>query len=417
MGKKNRKKSEFQKQLEAGFRTQTDMKMSEEKRKEQRYNKLERIFNEFGDNKNRYLLYCPDIPFACTLVRTVYEHARLLNELGFNAQIIHEVKGFKPSYLKVEESKGITINYLQEKDKFGKLSKPDFSFFPTDSIIIPDGFWTVMTGFINTKTLHKIVLATGYGGFYTAEPGANWSTLGFTDVLCLSEQLKEDYSKLWPELKYHVTGYSIDRESFKPLNKTEIQPSIALSCRSREDAQALINIFYSKYPFLDLFQFRVLKKLDVENYTETLKRSSCLVFVDEKAGHPAPPLEALASNVPVIAVYGRGMEHLSEQEGMIWAPTNDLFILAEMIAEFCINWLENNIAPLSVDKVLDNYDVKQVKSRLLSATKDLQAHKVKLFTAIKTAVDQGKLDETMLDDLVMPLENKGAQEPAMSVVK
>lgn len=417
MGKKNRKKSEFQKQLEAGFRAQTDMKMSEEKRKELRYNKLERIFNEFGDNKNRYLLYCPDIPFACTLVRTVYEHARLLNDLGFNAQVIHEVKGFKPSYLKLEETKGVTVHYLQEKDKLGKLSKPDFSFLPTDSIIIPDGFWTVMTGFVNTKTLHKIVLATGYGGFYTAEPGANWSTLGFTDVLCLSEQLKEDYSKLWPELNYHVTGYSIDRESFKPLNKTEIQPSIALSCRNREDAQALINIFYSKYPFLDLFQFRVLKKLDVENYTETLKRSSCLVFVDEKSGHPAPPLEALASNVPTIAVYGRGMEHLAEQEGMIWTPTNDLFILAEVIAEFCINWLENNVAPINADEVLKKYDVKDLKTRLLSVTKDLQNHKVKLFTAIKTAVDSGKLDETMLDDLSMPLENKGAEETKMSVVK
>lgn len=407
MAKKVRKKSEFAQSLEVGMKKYRDMNLDPEKRKEERYAKLERIFNDFGDKKNRYLFYCPDIPFACTLLKTVYEHVHILKSLGYNAEVIHEVKGFKPSFMKEEYMKDVKINYLQERDKVGNLSKPNFNFMPTDSVVIPEGFWTVMTGFANTKTLHKIVLVTGYGGFQTAEPGANWAMLGFTDAICISEQLKQDYETLWPGLTYHFSGYSLDKEALAPIPKIEITPTIAISCRSREDAQAIINIFYSKYPFLDIFQFKVLKKLDTENYNDTIKRCAALVFVDEKAGHPAPPLEAVAAGIPTIAVYGRGMEHMAEQQGIIWLPTNDLFILVETLAEFCINWLENNIAPITDKAILDKYDKDVVRTRLLGVMTQLQVHKVKQFSAIKTAVDDGKLDETILDDLTNPLEDRG----------
>lgn len=420
MGKKVRQKSEFAKSLEVGMKKQRDMNLDPEKRKEERYAKLERIFNDFGDRKNRYLFYCPDIPMACTLLKTVYEHVHLLKSLGYNAEVIHEVKGFKPTFMKEEYMKDIKINYLQERDKNGNLSKPNFDFMPTDSIVIPDGFWTVMTGFANTKTLHKIVLVTGYGGFFTAEPGANWAMLGFTDALCVSEQLKEDYEKLWPGLTYYHTGYSIDKKVLEPIAKKDITPTIGISCRNREDAQALINIFYSKYPFLDVFQFKVLKKLNTEDYNDTIKCCACVVFVDEKAGHPAPPLEAIASGIPMIGVYGRGMEHLAEQQGIIWLPTNDLFILTETLAEFCINWLENNVAPITDKVILDKYDQSVVRTRLLGAVTQLQVHKVKQFSAIKEAVDQGKLDETILDGLVTPLEDRGPvqkTEDKLTVVK
>lgn len=398
MGKKVRPKSEFRKSLDEGFKRQADLKMTDEDRKEARYAKLDKIFEQLGDKKNRYLFYCPDIPFPCSTVKIIYEHAAYLNAMGYNAIILHEVKGYRPSWLKTEGLiKASKVIYLSERKKDGRVSKPSFDFSPTDTIIIPEGFWTVMTGFAEVKTLHKVVMAFGYGGFSTAEPGANWGSLGFTDVLCVSEGLKADYERLWPNLNYHVIGYDVDQTQFSPIPAIEVKPEIALSCRSREDAQAIINIFYSTYPMLDMFQFKVLKKLDTNEYTEALQSAAVLVFQDEKSGHPAPPLEAISCETPVISVFGRGQEHLTEQEGMIYLPSADPFVISEALAEFCINWLEGNVKPITNKALLDLYNVDVIKTKLNFVFDELQQHKVKLFTAIKQAVADGKLTDPAFD--------------------
>ncbi len=400
MSKKVRAKSDFAKSLEAGFKKQEDLKQTEEERKASRYEKLDKIFEQLGDKKNRYLFWCPDIPFPCSTVKVIYQHAAYLNAMGYNAIILHEVKGFRPTWLKqeglIKESKVI---YLSEKKKDGRISKPSFAFSPTDTIIIPEGFWTVMTGFAETKTLHKVVMVFGYGGFATAEPGANWGALGFTDVLCVSEGLREDYEKLWPNLAYHTIGYDINQEEFAPIPANEIMPEIALSCRSREDAQSIINIFYSKYPMLDMFQFKVMKKLDTNEYAASLRQSCVMVFQDEKSGHPAPPLEAISCGVPVISVFGRGQEHLAEQQGIVWVASNDPFGIVEALAEFCLNWLEHNVQPITDKAILDKYNVEVIKTKLSDAYTELQQHKIKLFSAVKQAVDEGKLEETAFDTM------------------
>jgi hypothetical protein len=416
--KKDKKKSAFQTGLSKDIKAYNDRNLPEEKRKSQRYAKLESIFTEIGDRNNRYIFYCPDIPFACSLVKSIYEHAFLLNKLGFNAQIVHEVKGYRPVWLRYDWGKDLKVHYLSEKTNKGDYTKPEFNFRPTDTIIVPDGFWSVMTGFAEVKTLHKVVMAFGYGGFATAEPGGNWASLGFTDVICMSEGIKEDYEKVWPELAYHVTGYSIDIEALSPLVKTEIEPTIALSCRSREDAQTIINLFYGRYPFLDMFQFKVLKKLDTATYHEQLKDSAVLIFSDTQAGHPAPPLEALAANVPVLCVEGRGMSHLHNQQGIMFVP-NDNFIIAEALAEYCYNWLEDNIVTIEDKSILDNYTQTVVSNNLISTFSSLQERKIALFTAIKTAVDEGKLDEAVLDNMPTDFGDdvQVVEEPKLTIIK
>lgn len=388
------KKSEFQKSLDRGEKMSYDKSLSEEKRKERRYAKLEGYFNAIGEKENRYFFYCPDIPLACALVKTIYQHVTLLNEMGYKAFVMHEVKGFKPTWLKDSTINKVPTVHLSEKSVAGKYSNPTFDFTPTDSIIIPDGFWTVMEGFVEIKQVHKIVMVHGYGGIVTTQPGYNWGFLGFTDVICTSEQLKQDYQKLWPNLNYHVVPYHINDKDFEPLEAKEVFPAIGLNCRSREDAQSLINIFKNRYPFLSMFDFRILKKLDTDAYADVLKHCCLQVVVDEKAGNNPAVLEAIATNVPSLVVYGRGYQHFIDQEGVIFLDTNDHFEISEAIAHFCLGWIENETAPIVDKAILTNYTKEKAQLAMNSTIQKLQQHKVQLFTAIKQAVDAGKLDET-----------------------
>ena len=395
MSKGKRKVSAFQQHLNQSFKTKADKALTPEERKEKRYEKLQAIFEELGNKQNRYLFYCPDIPFANSMVKVIYEYAHILQNNGYNAVVMHEVKGFKPEWLKYDWAKDIKKEYLSEKKKDGRYSSPEYNFKPTDTIIVPDGFWQTMTGLYEMKTQHKVVLCMGYGGLTSIEPGVNWGTVGFTDVICMSEQVKKDYMEIWPHLNYHVIGYPLELEKLTPIEKTEQKPTIGMMSRSREDAQQIINLFYAKFPFLDMFQFKVLKKLDTEVYNECIRQCIVTVFIDEKAGYPAPPIESLAADIPVIAVYGRGMSHISKQEGVTWLPTGDNFLLTEQLAGFCIDWLEKVPETIKDKAILESFKEEKVIEKLLPVMEKFQEHKVKLFTAVKSAVDEGKLEENI----------------------
>jgi hypothetical protein len=395
---KLKKKSIFATELSASRKAQFDKSLSLEERKARRYEKLEAIFSELANKENRYLFYCPDIPFANSMVKIIYEYAYRLKNLNYTVRILHEVKGFKPDWLDYEWRKDIPISYLQEK-KNNRFTTPVFSFRPTDSLIIPDGFWTVMENVSQLRTLHKIILAFGYGGIITAKPGLNWGTLGFQDVICMSERIRDDYKILWPNLNYYVIGYELELDLLKPLSIEQIKPIIGVMARSREDASQLINIFYARYPFLDMFEFRILKKMTTHQYLKNLKECAVMVFIDEQAGHPAPPLEAIASNVPVIGIYGRGMDHLAQQEGCYWIQNKDIFLLAEELATFCMNWIKSLTKIIENKKILNNYKSDIIIDKLLMTFEDLQQFKVKTFVAIKEATEKGILnDEQIIDE-------------------
>lgn len=395
---KKRKKSVFEQHLALAAREKRDKQMTEEERKEARYKKLDVIFDELGNKQNRYLFYCPDVPFANSMVKVIYEYAYMLQNMGYNTTVLHEVKGFKPEWLKYDWIKDVKKGYLSERKKQGGHTNPVWDFKPTDTIIIPDGFWEIMRSIYEVKMIHKVVLCFGFSGLGTIDPGISWAHAGITDVICMSEQIKQDYEALWPNMNYYVTGYELAFDKLTPVEKTEQKPIIGLMTRSREDAQQIINLFYAKYPFLDLFQFKVLKKLDTNNYLEAIRQCIVIVFVDEKAGYPAPPIEALFANVPVIAPYGRGMSHLVKEEGVIWMSSNDNFLITEQLAGFCLDWLEKIPEPITHDRDLFKAFIPStIQERMLNVMNDFQEHKIKLFTAVKNAVDEGKLDDKQLD--------------------
>ena len=206
---------------------------------------------------------------------------------------------------------------------------------------------------------------------------------------------KEDYESVWPFFNYHVLPYQL--KEVTPLDPLEIGPNIGLAMRDRNDAQALINLFYNKYPYLNVFQFKVLRKLDTENYLDHLKHCALMVFTDRNAGHPAPPLEAIACNVPVITPYQRGMSHLQENTNIHWVYDDDMFTLVETIKDYCLKWLENETVVVSEKnkEILANYKPEVIKEKISKLFEFFQEQRVKTFSAIKTAVDTGKLDDSV----------------------
>ena len=370
------------------FRHQNLESKPEQEKYEYKIEKVNIILNELAEKKNRFLFYCPDVPFPVGTVKTIYDHVIILNKLGYNASVIHEVKGYRPKWLNDnQEYKKVEVTYLSKTSKNGKQSKPEINFKPTDTLIVPDGFWGVMESVVEIKTIQKVVFIMGYGGMSTAEVGLTWSHLGFNQAISVSDRLISDYQSVFPGVKYYKATYPINTKTFYPSLPTEKKPIIALSVRDREEAKRIINIFYSKYHFLDMFEFIVVKKKNVIDYADILRESAVLLLSDSKSGHSQLPLEAIASNTPVIATYGRGYEHLRNHKDIIFVDSNDEFELVEILASFCTTWLQQSPATYNTDKlILKEYSEAKVTNEVSSVYFELQENLIKKFIALKNTV-------------------------------
>jgi hypothetical protein len=393
---KSKEKSMFVKNLEKARNVQEDRKLSLEDRQENRYKKVEVIFEELVGKKNRYLLYCPDIPFACSLVKIVYEYAKQMIDLGYDARVLHEEKGFKPNWLDLDWVKDVKVDYLSTP----KESKsPEYKFKPSDTVIVPDGFFSIMKSFYEIKPLHKVVLALGYNGLATMEPGVNWGTLGFKDVICISDGIKKQYEKTLPGLNYYTSSYLINDDLLEPVDIKEIKPVIGLMARDRELAAKIINIFTNKYPFFSYFQFKILKKLSVKKYCEELRTCSVLVFADDKSAIPAPIVETIKSQIPVITHENRFLENFKGIDSINVVEVNDEFGFADMLAKFCEVWSSvstNDFKGISIEgeALLEQFSEKNLKTSVSKIMNTLQEEKIKVFSAIEKKIEAGELENT-----------------------
>jgi glycosyltransferase involved in cell wall biosynthesis len=148
-------------------------------------------------------------------------------------------------------------------------------------------------------------------------------------------------------------------DSFEPKSLPAM-PIIGVHTKEQTDAVNLIKTFYLKFPQYRWFTFRDLRGLSEKEFANSLKDCFLSVWVDDHNGFGTFPLESMKSNVPVIGkVPNMAPEWMNEDNG-IWIT--DQTLLADVVADFIQNWLEDNIKPEMYDemkKTADKFSDKQ----------------------------------------------------------
>ena len=291
------------------------------------------LIKNISNKENRYIFYCPDLPIPLATLKTIYQTVSELKKLGFNSFVLHETNNFKPEWLKEEyEVNKLFIN----TDKKGK--KTTFDFKTDDTFIVPDGFIGIMESVSDIKTINKIVYLMSYEGLAVLKDN-NWNRLGFNKVLSVSKQLIEDYKSCFPELSYYYLPFYINENSINKFLNVKEKNTITIFSRNKKDSSQLINIFYNKYGFLDVFNFKIIRTLDSDEYYKSISESCLMILMDSESGCTIPPIEASYFGVPVIMFEGRNMEHLDYYKENLNIIPRDIFLITEVLAEFCLNYL------------------------------------------------------------------------------
>jgi hypothetical protein len=328
------------------------IKMDEQIKKiEEQIGQITNVLSNLNDKKFNLYFFTLDTKGNPTAgIANIYEHVKILNNLGYNAVILHEKNDY---HLRGnEEGHGIS-DWLGEEYAslpHQSIEAQTLNVSPADFIIIPEIFSNIMDQ-VKVFPCKKVVFSQSYDYLLELLPiGKRWTTdYGFNDVITTSQKQADYLKTLFPNINTHVVPVSIPsyfKESEKPK-----QPIVALHTRNQSDAAKIAKSFYLQYPIYKWITFKELRGASREQFASDLRNACLSVWIDETAGFGTFPLESIESNIPVIGkipnLIPEWMEEIDEngnatiKNNGIW--TNTTLNIPEIIATYLKLWLEDSV--------------------------------------------------------------------------
>jgi hypothetical protein len=294
-------------------------------------------------------------------IANIYEHVKLLNELGYSAYILHEKNDYK---LKGDEAGMGIADWLGEEYAalpHVSIEGQNLNISPVDFIVIPEIFSTIMDQ-VKGFPCRKVVLCQSYDYLLEMLPiGKRWDLdYGFNHVISTTEKQSEYIKNLFPMTKTYNVPVSIPTY-FKPSDKPKI-PVISILTRNQGDAAKIAKSFYLQYPMYKWVTFKDMRGLPRQKFADELSKSCLAVWVDDSAGFGTFPLEAMECGTTVIGkipnLVPEWME-TSDDEGNkginnngVW--TNTTLNIPELIATFMKVWLEDSIPSDLIESIKES---------------------------------------------------------------
>jgi hypothetical protein len=306
-------------------------------------------------------------------IANIYEHVKVLNELGYNASILHEKNDYK--LIANEEGQGIAEWLGEEYAQLPHVSieGQQLNVGPADFIIIPEIFSNIMDQ-VKGFPCRKVVFSQSYDYLLELLPiGKRWNVdYGFNDVITTSVKQAQYLSTLFPSINLHLVPVSIP-SYFKPSEKPKI-PVVALHTRNQSDAAKIAKAFYLQYPMYKWITFKELRGLPRKEFADELGKCCLAVWIDDTAGFGTFPLEAFESDTTIIGkipnLVPEWMETTDEEGNAVitnngvW--TNTALNIPELIATYLKVWLEDAV-PAELTEAIQNSKGKYTSEKQVEA--------------------------------------------------
>ncbi len=284
-------------------------------------------------------------------IANIYEHVKMLNDLGYKATILHEKNDYKRfadvDYDGIDSWLGIDYANLPHLS----IESGAINVSPSDFLIIPEAFSSIMSQkeILNFRC-KKIVLSQSPELMFELLPlGRRWTDFGFNDVITTSNKQAEYLKKHFQSINTHVVPVSIPKY-FKPSEKPK-QPVIAINCRNQNDVLKITKSFYLQYPMYKWVTFKEFRAMSKPKFAEELGKCFLSVWVDDIAGFGTFPIESMKCKTPVIGkipnTIPEWMEINNSDNNTTTLNNNGVWVnstidIPELIATFLKLWLEDS---------------------------------------------------------------------------
>ena len=311
--------------------------------------KLETVLKELKNKEANFYFFTLDTKGNPTAgVANIYEHVKVLTELGYNAHILHEKNDYRLNG--DEDGMGIKEWLGEEYAELSHVSieSQELQVKPSDFIIIPEIFASIMDQ-VKDMPCKKIVFVQSPEYMFEVLPiGKRWTIdYGFNDVITTSERVSEHVKSHFPDANTHIVPVSIP-EYFKNSDKPK-KPIVTLVARNQSDVIKITKSFYLQYPLYKWITFKELRGISRKQFAQELSESCLAIWVDDLSGFGTFPIEAMECKTPVIGkmpnILPEWMEVKDEdgnpmvKDNGIW--TNTTNNIPELIGRYLKLYLED----------------------------------------------------------------------------
>lgn len=290
-------------------------------------------------------------------VANIYEHAKTLRDLGFNAHILHDKNDYR---LKGnEEGMGVTDWLGEEYGEIPHVSieSQQLKVGPEDFVVIPEAFSSIMKQTVNFPCKRVVFLQSYEYVFEMLEIGENWNSFGINEVITTSNNLKEYIDSIFRNLNTEIIPVGIP-SYFDNSDKPKI-PTISVSVRDNRELLKIVKVFFQKYPHYRFVTFRDMSGMSRKEFAKELSKSFLGVWVDELSSFGTFPIECMKSETPVIGKIPRmvpeWMGNLDENGNLnlvdngVW--TANLNSIPDLIATMVGLYIEDSIPQNLLEKM------------------------------------------------------------------
>lgn len=326
--------------------------MEEQKKQvEEQINQAKEVLKKLENKDFNFYFFTLDTKGNPTAgIANIYEHVKMLNDLGYKAAILHEKNDYK---LKGDENGQGIADWLGEEYAslpHVSIEGQQLNISPADFIVIPEIFSNIMDQ-VKGFPCKKIVLSQAYDYLLELLPiGKRWNIdYGFNDVITTTEKQANYLKSLFPSIKTHVVPVSIP-SYFKNSDKPKI-PVVSILTRNQGDAAKIAKSFYLQYPIYKWITFKELRGLSRRKFADELAKSCLAVWIDDQSSFGTFPIEAIECNTAVIGkipnMVPEWMETKDENGNFaiknngVWTNTN--LNIPELIATYLKVWLEDSV--------------------------------------------------------------------------
>lgn len=262
-------------------------------------------------------------------VKTVYRHAELLTELGFDAAVFQP--DGPPSWF---ETRARHLTH----------------FIPatSDVLVFPEVLNGILTEMVQARVAARKVLfcQAHYYTLFNAIAPEQYVALGFDRVACQSEIAKGFLERVLGFSDIAVLPCFIDAEIFFPRAKS--MQIAAIPKKLPREAAAIQRIFRLKYPQLASTGWEIIDNRTEGETAEIFGRSRIVLSLPFLESFGLVPLEAMASGAIVVGFTGYGAQEYATSENGFWFAPDHLEEVADALAQVIVGMEMNDATVLKM---------------------------------------------------------------------
>ncbi len=288
-------------------------------------------------------------------VKTVYRHAELLVELGFDAAI-YQPDG-PPSW-------------FETRAPHLTLFTPEAG----DILVFPEVLNGMLAELAQARLpVRKILFCQAhyYALFNAIEP-QRYRELGFEAIACQSEIAKGFLERVLRLSDIAVIPCHIDGELFVPRTKS-VQIA-AIPKKMPREAAAIQRIFSLKYPELGGTGWEIIDNRSERETAEIFGRSAIVLSLPFLESFGLVPLEAMASGAIVAGFTGYGANEYANPDNGFWFAADHLEEVADTLARIVLRIGANDAEILKMREAGFATAARYNKERTRTALKAFYGH-------------------------------------------